>query len=79
MEWQPIETAPRNGTVVLLGREMEGFGFVRGYGHFEGRPGAFLSGWISHGFDPVVSNLGLASPTKWMPLPPPPVHHEEEK
>ena len=71
-EWQPIETAPKDGVVVILGRWMDEFGFVHGYGHFEGRPSAFVSGWITHGFDPVMSNLGLASPTHWMPLPPPP-------
>lgn len=74
--WQPIETAPKDGTVVLLGRHMDGFGFIRGYGRYESRPGvlasgtgAFVSGWISSGFDRVMSNLGLAHPTHWMPLP----------
>lgn len=70
--WGPIETAPKDGTVVLLGRHMGNFGFVRGYGHFDGKPGVFLSGWISTGFDPVMSNLGLAHPTHWAPLPTPP-------
>lgn len=68
-KWQPIETAPKDGTVILLGRHMENFGFIKGYGYFAGEPDTFVSGWISTGFDPVMSNLGLAAPTHWMPLP----------
>lgn len=70
--WRPIESAPKDGTLVIIGRHMDGFGFVKGYGRFEGSPGAFCSGWISCGFDAVTGNLGLAHPTHWMPLPPPP-------
>lgn len=72
MEWQPIETAPKDGTTVIIGRDMGDFGFVRGYGRFDGKDGSFLSGWISHGFSEYHGNLGLAHPTHWMPLPEPP-------
>jgi hypothetical protein len=75
--WQPIETAPKDETVIILGRRMHDFGFIRGYGYFEGKPGSFLSGWITTGFDPVMSNLGLAAPTHWMPLPKPPENKEQ--
>lgn len=71
-EWQPIDTAPKDGTTVILGRDMGDFGFVRGYGNFDGKEGSFVSGWISHGFSRVHGNLGLAHPTHWMPLPKPP-------
>lgn len=70
--WMPIDSAPKDGTLVIIGRHMDGFGFVKGYGRFEGSPGAFCSGWISCGFDAVTGNLGLAHPTHWMPLPKPP-------
>ena len=70
--WRPIETAPKDGRTVIVGRDMGDFGFVRGYGRFEGAPGAFRGGWISHGFSEHTGDLGLAHPTHWMPLPPPP-------
>lgn len=70
--WQPIETAPKDGTTILIGRDMRDFGFVRGYGRFEGTDGAYISGWVSSGFIDPPGNLGLAHPTHWMPLPPAP-------
>lgn len=70
--WQPIETAPRDGTTIIVGRDMGDFGFIRGYARFEGAPGSFLSGWVSNGFSEINSNLGLAHPTLWQPLPEPP-------
>lgn len=72
-EWQPIETAPKDGTTVLLYREVVPFKVV-GYGRWEDVLG--ISGWISYGFHRGggdASNLGLAAPTHWMPLPAPPV------
>lgn len=70
--WQPIETAPKDGSTVIVGRDMGDFGFVRGYGYFNGKPGAFISGWITRGFIDPPGDLGLANPTHWMPLPTPP-------
>ena len=75
-QWQPIASAPKNGTVVIVGRHMDEFGFIRGYARFDGSPTAYVSGWISTGFDPVMSNFGLAHPTHWMPLPNPPNSEE---
>ena len=72
MDWQPIESAPRDGTTIIVGRDMGHFGFVRGYAHYVGTPGALVSGWISRGFTDPPGELGLAHPELWMPLPPPP-------
>lgn len=69
-EWQPITTAPKDGTAVLLYRQC-GIWRVRGYGRWEDGPGQ-ISGWISYGFYEPPGNLGLAAPTHWMPLPDPP-------
>ena len=66
-DWQPIETAPKDGATVIVGRDMGDFGFIRGYARWEGE--GHVAGWISGGFDPISSNLGLAHPTHWMPLP----------
>lgn len=73
-QWQPIETAPKDGTTVIVGRNMgDFFGFVRGTGWFEGDPKSFMSGWVSRGFTDPPGELGLAHPTHWMPLPTTPI------
>lgn len=61
MEWQPIETAPRDQTRFL---------FATAEGHIS-------IGWYmgKHGTVFAAENLGQRSegPTHWMPLPTPPV------
>ncbi len=64
MDWQPIETAPKDGTDMLL---------IRNYG-VSTREGVFI-GW----FNPITDkwvNLHTGSdsygPTHWMALPAPP-------
>jgi hypothetical protein len=63
MEWQPIETAPKDGTDVLLWVPDGTYFSLMMTGSYEGED----MGWCdnargSPGFDP----------THWMPLPPPP-------
>ena len=71
MEWQSIDTAPKDGTVVLIydqdtvmcgywddGLDDEGDYFVE-------------PGWI--GYDPHEETTDL-SPQYWMPLPKPPIN-----
>lgn len=66
-EWKPIETAPRDGTKVLLGR------FSKGCEH-DGR--IRVDWWRTHmkagytGFGHF--NPEYWPPTHWMPLPEPP-------
>lgn len=68
-QWLPIESAPKDGRTIIVAREMGDFGgWVKGHARWHGGT-ALVSGWVSHGFDPVMSNLGLAHPTHWMPLP----------
>lgn len=69
LTWQPIETAPKDGTPVLLYRECAGWS-VRGWGYWVDVKG--IDGWVSHGFGDPPGNLGLGHPTHWMPLPEPP-------
>ena len=63
-DWQPIETAPKDGTHVLLGWAV-GVGLVlSGYWpDWRGR-----KAWVTC----VGQYQGSAAPTHWMPLPPPP-------
>lgn len=66
MEWQPIETAPKNGDDLWLyqqGQEPEQF---VGYFCSDG-----CSYWAYR--ERLVNDVvGEANPTHWMPLPPPP-------
>jgi hypothetical protein len=67
MEWQPIETAPRDGTPVLLYvPKHEGWEPFIVQGWYES--GAFDRGW----YEAASENWCKPSPTHWMPLPPPP-------
>lgn len=68
--WREIGTAPRDGTPIIVGRDMGDFGWVRGWATWESTQG--IEGWISHGFG-IFGELGLAHPTHWQPLPAPPV------
>lgn len=57
--WQPIETAPKDGSRVLL------FGKERGF--LDAR--AFVGAWLNERWmGPQI----VAIPTHWMPLPTPP-------
>jgi hypothetical protein len=70
--WRPIETAPKDGTAVLLFRQV-GPWSVRGWGRWVRLAG--VEGWLSYGFYDPPGNLGLAGPSHWAPIinaPPPP-------
>lgn len=67
-EWQPIETAPRDGTAVLVWlREYKGRDRFTSYvAQFDGYS------WVS------VPGKYTWAPTHWQPLPPPPARREGE-
>lgn len=68
-EWQPIETAPKDGTA-LLGKDVAGdWPFVM---KWEGEPRAPNGGYWAY-CEALLSDVaGEATPTHWMPLPDPP-------
>ena len=77
MEWQPIETAPKDGKAVLLYKpdeRMVGEYTIAGYwGEWPGHE----DGWIAcdgkpQGYYSNVAGGRQGYPTHWMPLPPPP-------
>lgn len=68
MNWQPIETAPRDGTPILVARWNDTFGWVRGWAHWESAT-EFIQGWVSRGFYDPPGELGLAHPEIWQPMP----------
>jgi len=65
MEWQPIETAPRDGTPVLIWLDDEGF-CVKGI--WRRPPGCDEFMW----WIPEMDAGGFHEPSHWMPLPAPP-------
>ncbi|HSC57537.1 MAG TPA: hypothetical protein VLC51_10055 [Nitrospira sp.] len=65
--WQPIETAPKDGTVIAVAVYTEIYGWIRGTSYWVSEKG--LSGWISRGVTAITGELGLAHPTHWQPLP----------
>lgn len=65
-EWRPIETAPKDGTLVLLS--------IGGEVHI----GLFTNGWGGPDwYDYDEKGAFMFEPTHWMPIPPPPA--EEAK
>lgn len=65
MDWQPIETAPKDGTRVRI-RFADGHEDERYWKNSGGR------GWCKNVGWPVAYNYRLVEPTHWLPLPPPP-------
>jgi hypothetical protein len=61
MEWQPIETAPKDGQHIILALSE---GWI-GVGYYDDDPEFSSLGW-------VVFGSGQQQPTHWMPLPEPP-------
>lgn len=60
-EWQPIETAPKDGTVILLYRYLRGsLSFVIGYATNDG----IKPIWMEYS-----APFKTIEPTHWMPMP----------
>lgn len=63
--WLGMDSAPRDGTPILVFRRIHGwsvFGWAR---WFDVRG---VSGWIAYGFFDPPGELGLAEPDFWQPL-----------
>ena len=75
MEWQPIETAPKDGTKILIGKVGSKLICTA---HWEIEPEWAYKGsspcWASYMADDDYYSLYFDSdwPTHWMPLPTPP-------
>jgi hypothetical protein len=72
MEWQPIETAPKDGVWILVSCP-EKIGNVQGTGMAIARAAPHeLSGWEMDNYDSLGWTPLFNAPTHWMPLPEPP-------
>ena len=72
MMWQPIETAPKDGTIVFLFSNGE---TVRGsFRVDDGFTGHDFPEWLDDSFDDWTTGYSARplTPTHWMPLPNPP-------
>lgn len=70
-QWQPIETAPKDGTSVrLLSERGNDVGYWCDYSGREPAAKDPESGEVLHG--EWSTELGNGEPTHWMPLPAPP-------
>ena len=82
-EWQPIETAPKDGTEVLVYTDVATVPVVhiaRWEDGRDGYPDSFEQGWWSYTEHSVTQTLleDWKQPTHWMPLPPAPTEREGE-
>jgi len=66
MEWQPIETAPKDGRSIMIAMDIapDGFGPRIACGSWQ----RLAEVW----WGVCGSALVISKPTHWMPLPPPP-------
>lgn len=70
--WQPIETAPRDGTPVLLAWADSALAIAVWQNRNENlEADTYYEGWVDQ-FDFVA--MSVDAPTYWMPLPAPPRH-----
>ncbi len=73
MQWQPIETAPKDGSQVLIaiGRRIEIAAWNENaeYDRFEVAPG-----WQVFACEDGYYSVAIEKPTHWMPVPDPPDH-----
>lgn len=67
-EWQPIETAPKDGRKILLWCPTLN-NMIQAQWRVHDMGGEWVDIWNN---DPIEDMQGVAYPTHWMPLPNPP-------
>jgi hypothetical protein len=76
INWRPIKTAPRDGTVILIYNEnwMDGTVFPA---YWDDEPLDEDFNW--HGIDGSHISIEDDAPTHWRPLPPPPKEKTDDR
>lgn len=80
-DWQPIETAPKNGTAVWVataGAMRVAFWKDGPQYEYRGSVGGGWRDWFAYEHPRATHDLQF-TPTNWMPLPAPPVGPEKTK
>ncbi len=76
MNWQPIKTAPKDGTNIIVGFDFASVWIIHAawWDNAEWRDEADDVGWWSYTLGSVTQEKleGARAPTHWIPLPPPP-------
>lgn len=75
-EWQPIETAPKDGSSVLLWSEAWDMSWGVVIGSYDAGAWVTSEGQTA---DDDEDEFGSIAPTHWMPLPPPPSPATQER
>lgn len=85
--WRPIETAPKDGTAILLFEPVEASVLAKGYKYGPRRGDMLCMGvgfWCQPDYkadywaDYYDCGLLMSEPTHWMPLPEPPTSSQPE-
>ena len=72
-DWQPIETAPKDGSKIILYRDSDVFALCSWGGEEISENGAFWIWWV-----PEPEWIAeIKNPTHWIPLPAPPKGNEQ--
>ena len=83
-QWKPIETAPKDGTPILLwgGEDSDAYYFLRHEQYLASAP--CRAAWVLDCWLITLAEAGFVAvtydnPTHWMPLPPPPTERTEHE
>ncbi len=78
-EWQPIETAPKDGTIVLFWPDFDAEDARPPHRRKDQKNRYIKMGWTSGNGDYWSPEMQLLNePTHWMPLPEPPQEGDKE-
>jgi len=77
-DWRPIETAPKDGTWILVWEQSpyEPSHYVARWGHPECGYEVDDRAWVTMELGPSPDNYNIMNATHWMTLPAPPVATE---
>lgn len=71
MKWQPIETAPKDGTRVLICDAHGQINIAHWAEEFDALDHGLINAWVIYDCDDYYYSLWVKYPAHWMPLPQP--------
>jgi hypothetical protein len=72
--WQPIETAPKDGTPVLIWSNGRLYDALWDEDEYNPETEEFTGGWKARWAEIDSYSVSVKNPTHWMPSPPPPMN-----